>query len=427
MDLAVEQETVQFTFLDFASQQVYNYTHKLFFKSDFLYLALVAPSENDVLVAPLDSDRGNSTFNGQLNELTGFLKNIDDCTINAKVLLVPSRAGVADLDPEYENEIKSGHKICKTIPVNARTGFGFKELKKNLVEYASLNKTKMMRRGSFEKKLQEIFDELAKVDNFALTRDELMTVLNERGIVLGDEDFDFALDIFAHQGSIFKLSNGHVVLRPHKLVDVLACVVTASDKTKSRIGEAAEGILNHDEKSLWNIWGSQGYSEELYLPTDIENPSSSPFLKLLYDSGLAYRLFDNKGEPLDKSLVPAMLKDLCAILKDLSSEESQDPAKLFCAFFLTSGTEIHVEVLDMKFKFLPSNFIALLQVRLQFIAVCGGIWKKGCALLPARAVEDKDKWSKEGTVLYIPDDEPNTLRVVISGKVRLTRSNRFFD
>ena len=70
------------------------------------------------------------------------------------MILVPSRAGVADLDPDEEDKIKSEYKgIRETLPVNAKEGIGFEVLKEKLVKYALDN-------GKTIKKIPRIFNEL---------------------------------------------------------------------------------------------------------------------------------------------------------------------------------------------------------------------------------------------------------------------------
>ena len=410
MVVNVTEGEVQFTFLDFAGQQVFLHMHKLFFNSHYIYLALVA----------LQNTRQCSNDN-EINELKVFLQIVADCTTNSTVILVPSRAGITNLDPDDEDQMKSEYALIReTVPVDAKEKIGFQKLQQKLVEYVLKNPLTTKKIPRVYNKLEEMFNELAIGSDFSLTKDELIECSKIRRIDLGGIDFDLAIDIFSYWGYIHNLGNGHIVLRSQELFDVLACLVTENRETAACIGKAAEGILSHE--------GSQGYSEELYLPTDEEKAtevtkfSIPPFLKLLYDSGIAYPLFDNKGTSLHKSLVPAMLHDECETLKNVP----RDSSSLFCAFFPDPdsplGTKIDVEILKMKFKLLPSYFLALLQVRLQFMAVIGGNWKKGCALLPPRAVGDDKKSFEEGTVLYNPDDDPNTLLLVISGKVRLTRS-----
>jgi hypothetical protein len=208
---------VNMVFFDFAGQEVYFQTHKLFFTQQSIYTLVYTP-------------RGGAAA---FNQLKLFIKLVRDQVPNAVFILVitrcnePSHAVVVDAEMA---ELKSltGNPNLIAQPVDCLDGTGFEDLKTLLVRVAQEEPLREfcvqempnpynVLRGNLQLVAQD-------AGRFTLTVMEFLKLVVSAGF-----DADTLVPIgntFQSWGLIYVLSDGEVVLQPQKLADVLACVIT---------------------------------------------------------------------------------------------------------------------------------------------------------------------------------------------------------
>ena len=319
--------SIEFKTMDFAGQKEYTHTHALFFTNDALYVAVVSPRSGNV--------RGVSRF----------LQMVEDFAPDAKVILVSTRADDVYLSEEDLFYLLKEHPcIVEVVSVDSISGKNIPELREKLESIA-------LELKFTHRKVPSTFISLGDIlvrnnsNIFSITYEEFERI----GMVeakLDKKNIPIALKLLCMWGVLYQLSSGDIVLHPQQLADVLACVVSRKLETLERIGFARDGLLNHDYSSLAAIWGPVNESEmsknkKRHVVVDNKQESASSeesklksrsislphydeklwrcrdddlhyvpdFLSLLYKAGLAYRLYDEVGQPMSASLVPAMLPD----------------------------------------------------------------------------------------------------------------------
>ena len=177
--------------------------------------------------------------------------------------------------------------------------------------------------------------------------------------------------------TIRRMSNDEFILQPHQVADVLTCVVTKNPDTLARLGRLSEtGVLDHSEDTLRAVWGD--YPEAFWL---CQEGKISPFLQLLYDSGLAYQVFDAFGRSQGRSIVPCILNERPEGFDGGVKNEKE----LLDHFFridpkILVPNKLGFESLGIEFNFLPFIFFARLLAELRTMATDGGAWRNGTVL-----------------------------------------------
>jgi GTPase SAR1 family protein len=264
-------EGIDFTVTDFAGQKEYFHTHGIFFKTDALYLVVYMPRT------------GNS-----FQELEGFLQMVQDAAPGAPVMLVTTRCDEATLSQADEAGLRSRHpSIMAVTPIDSKSGSGIKEFQETLVRIAMSQPATVRKVPALFFRLEQRLCDLGR-DTFSLTAEEYSEIAEEEfGLDKGTGYL--ARDLFHLWGAVHVLRNGEVVLQPQQLADVLACVITKNSDTLTRIGDAREGLLKHDDSSLQAIWGK--YPRHLWQCQGVRNgdgdgdEGSSSFIDLLHQSG----------------------------------------------------------------------------------------------------------------------------------------------
>ena len=386
---------IDFTLMDFAGQKEYFHTHNIFFKSSAIYLAFFMP-------------RSGASF----SELENFLQMVRDSAPTAPVILVTTRSDEATLSVDDENVLRSRHPYLLAVAaIDCKSGSGVSALKEFLISTALQQPHTERKVPAQYFKLEQNLFEIAESGCFSMTPAEYNEIATEK-YELSEVSSYLARDLFNSWGAVHVLSNGEVVLRPQLLADVLACVITKKTETLSRIGDAKDGLLKHDDKSLDAIWHE--YPRHLWhCGTDSTSTStsstssSSSFLDLLHQSNLAYPLYGPNGNPLRASLVVAMLPD-----KPDGYTDSDITNQSLCKLFKDDGSH---ECLCVVFSQIPSTLMCHLQVRLRSYVTIGGGWRHGCRVVVKGKAGTKDSYA----VVYEKD---NSLHVLSSGHGNIARS-----
>jgi hypothetical protein len=228
---------------------------------------------------------------------------------------------------------------------------------------------------------------------------------------------DLALELFLSWGYIFRLSNGDYVLQPQSLADVMACVFSKLESTKSRIGDVREGVLRHSNDVLDAVWMSKFPTLSKSMWRCPPDGPISPFLSLLYQAGLAFALFDSQSKPIGASLVPGLLPLHPCGFHNLAASKAPYHEKL-CQLFVPPNliTKVHPRVTILFKDALPTSFMGQLQVKLRRMATLGGAWKKGCCLV-LQSVDSTDPTKKVD-----PNGPQNTDQAHITSLIILYQS-----
>ena len=381
---------------DFAGQEQYVFTHRLFFENEAMFIMLHNPRSSAE------------------NALLMYLEMVRNCAPRAPLLLVFSRA---DECPADADRIKaSSSQILDTISIDSKSGTGIDELK-TIIENTVLEKlpgsTKEVPK-SFTV-LQNVISKFANEDIFSISVAEFYRISRDEVKIEDESLIDLALSLFCCWGFIYLLCGNEIVLRPQALADVLACVFTKKPETLERMGpEAREGILLHSNSIFEAIWGSL-FSRHLWelqeVDGDTRGSAKPAFLDLLYRAGLAYELFDPSGSPLGSSLVPALLPERPVGLRENSRAVTAD--SLQDHFFPAEALK-HSQLILSCDSQLPVSFIARLQVELRSIATLGGLWKRGGLYATRNNTE-----ISYGILLQISD---NRVEIMSAGDSTATRS-----
>ena len=404
---------IDFLVYDFAGQAEYVHTHSLFFEGEkSLFL----------VVYRRDSDKAAQ------RDFDSFLDMINNCAPNTDIILATTFVDDDDtskgrLTEDEIHEIKMRNpqsRITYVIPLDSKTGTGIEDLKDQLVTSATaIPNIEREIPNSFDF-LQDQLDLFADQNIFSISSEEFHSLAVEK-VGMSEDIALLAVQLFCEWGSLHRLSNDDLVLKPQQLADVLACVFTKDAEKLSHIGDLLEGLLMHDSKTLGTIWGTYDYDSRLWNPDDDNNKGKDPpFLELLHLSGLAYPLFDENGKAIAASLVSALLPEYpfgfnpTRIVNDDSLVE----------FFLTNKISIDIHsTLVLKFvSRLPLTFFSQLQVRLRFLQTLNGSWRNGCFLQMSTNSSTSNKIIEDSFAIILCDNETRDIKIITAGSSTRIRS-----
>jgi GTPase SAR1 family protein len=354
---------VEMSVFDFAGQPEYEHTHSLFFDKNSIYLLLYSPRA------------------GGLERLKNYEQMILNSVPNATIIFVTTRADEARLSTdEVESILDACPNICAYVPVDSKSGTWITELQTVIVDLA-------LKKENTVKSIPSSFDKFRQSlrtfgsSRFNISYEEIRALCTSKLDIKGTM-IDLALELFLSWGYIFKLSNGDYVLQPQQLADVMSCVFTKLESTKSRIGDVREGVLRHTNEVLDAVWSLKfpDLAKSMWRCTPDE--PLSPFIALLYQAGLAFELFDSRSKAINASLVPGLLPLHPCGFQRISPNRSY--IDRLCELFIPPSffpNQIHPR-LTISFKgALPTAFVGRLQVKLRRMATLGGAWKRGCCLV----------------------------------------------
>jgi GTPase SAR1 family protein len=389
---------IEMSVFDFAGQPEYEHTHSLFFDQNSIYLLLYS-------VRASGQDR-----------LKIFQQMILNSVPNATIIFVTTRADEARLtSEEVENILEDCPNIVAVVPIDSKSGTGIRELEEVLVETAMKKEQTMKSIPTSFERLRQSLQQIGE-SQFSISADEI------RGLCVTQLDFkahmvDLALELFLSWGYIFRLSNGDYVLQPQALADVMACVFSKLESTKSRIGDVREGVLRHSNDVLDAVWMNKFPTLSKSMWRCTSDTPVSPFLSLLYQAGLAFALFDSQSKPIGASLVPGLLPLHPCGFQNLPSSKAPYHEKL-CQLFVPHSleTKVHPRVMISFKDGLPTSFMGRLQVKLRRMATLGGAWKRGCCLV-LQSVDATDPTKK-----IDPNGPQNTDQANVSSLIILHQS-----
>eukprot|EP01038_Epipyxis_sp_PR26KG_P004126 gene4126-5880_t len=400
-------DDLEMTIFDFAGQPEYEHTHPLFFDEKAVYLLLHNPRV------------------GALDRLKIFLEMILNSASKAQIILVTARADEARMtDEEVENVMSWSSNIKHYIPIDSKSKYGIDELKQTMIDLAFQQPDTVK---TIPRSFERLRNELTKfsLTRFRVSLAEIQTLCKDRFKIQGGL-VDLALDLFIAWGYVYRLSNGDIVLHPQQLANVMSAVFTKVETTKKRIGDVHEGVLRHSDNVLDAIWSNKFPNLEKSMWRCTEKDPISPFLALIYQSGLAFQLFNDEGKPMkvplnyeagimpDKtamervgiSLVPALLPHHPAgyesyqhKLENENKKKSTPPGsslsygEILCKIFIPADLSMHATLMLSFVNVFPTAFFGQLQVRLRRMAVLGGNWKRGCCLALKEENNDRMKSS----------------------------------
>ena len=358
-------ERVTFKCYDFAGQREYSHTHMLFFNKNALFC---------VVHNPLHGTATDS--NASDDSLDEYLEMIANTAQNADIVLVTTRCKEegAVVSDAFMAQLKQTHphiNIRHVVPVDSIDGTGYDALEAILVSEAlSKSNTRKEIPASYQRIQLEIIDKFAANDKrFSVSKEEMNRLVTEQLHL--DVDIDMAMDQFSQSGwgNTYILSNGDICIRPQQLAEIMSDVITANDQKKEAFSHSSlgEGILEHSDEIFKMIWGNIDYAEGYTITAMSSVP---PFVQLLYDSCLAYRLHSGEG-PMPYSLIPALLPPLPVDFNPRSLFERHCKVDSVSLFDLGS-------IVVMLSPFVPVPLIPRLQVLLQNQSVIGGNFKQGC-------------------------------------------------
>ena len=359
-------ERVTFKCYDFAGQKEYSHTHMLFFNKNALFCVVHNPLHGAV------------TSDSSDDSLDEYLEMIANTAQNTDIILVTTRCKEegAVVSEEFISRLKTSHphiNISDVVAVDSSDGTGYDKLEEILVS-RSLRKSNTRKEipASYLRIQLEIIDKFALDDKlFSVSKEEMNRLIKEQLHL--DIDIDMAMDQFSQSGwgNTYILSNGDICIRPQQLADIMSDVITANDQKKETFSHSSlgKGILEHSNEIFKTIWGNINYAEG-YTLRDTDANLVPPFVQLLYDSCLAYRLYSEDG-PMPYSLIPALLP---ALPSDVN------PKFVFEQYFkVNSGSLFDLGSIVMTISpFVPVPLIPRLQVALQNQSVIGGNFKQGC-------------------------------------------------
>lgn len=367
-ELTVDE--IVFTVYDFAGQEEYMHTHKLFFKDSSVFMVVYRPDSTEE----------------QQRDFDVFLEMVYDCAPHAQIILVTTFADgdsskgqrpLSDIEIQAIRDRNSHSNIAKIIAVDSRTGSGFSDLKKAMREVAlQLPRIRNDIPDSFSdlQSLLQCFTN-KKLPIFSITAEEFYTLATKQ-VKMTDALASLAYDLFCDWGVVHPLSNGDLVLQPQQLADILACVFTKADSKLAHFDvDLSEGLLKHNDMIGREIWGR--YDERLW-SFSASSGREPPFIRLLYSSGLAFKLRDENGKWLPVSMIPALLPEI-PVGFDRTKPVSEETLKeYFFASNIILQDKVHSTI---KLTFKPTiavPFLPQLQVRLRYTAAHNGSWKYGC-------------------------------------------------
>ena len=200
-----------------------------------------------------------------------------------------------------------------------------------------------------------------------------------------------------------------LVLQPQQLADVLACIFTIAETKLEKFGNLKEGLLVHDNIVLEKIWGK--FDKRLWCfesaNDNHEMDFDPPFIQLLHESGLAYKLRDDQGKWLPISLIPALLP---RVPYGFDNDKVVNDDSLKELFF--NEKETIQSTIKLTFKpFIPVTFFPRLQVELKYIASHNGSWLNGSYV----QLIGQTKSDTSYAIVY-QDINTNTITIISAGE-----------
>ena len=363
---------IDFLLLDFAGQEEYLYTHSLFFDDAAIFLAV------------------HNGRTSSLDPLEMGLDMIKCCASSATIIVATTRrddgGGNCELSDDKKQYLTQKYPNIKSIiAVDSMTGYGIEELKR----YLSDIDTSIIPSFKIPNSYYILQDQLQKLSDqtiFSITQEEALQLAKR--VNIDTEVAKTAISMFLSWGTLFRLSNGDLVLAPQQLADVMACVFKTSSALDGT-GSVKDGILSHNNKCLHSIWGDK-FKDNKSLwswqkSVDGEVPEEEPpFLHLLYIANLAYRLYDENGESLKASLIPAKLSVVpdskIGIIPINDADLPPYILKVQKKFLPNTPASLLQQCLTLRLldsENLPKVFFARLQVALQRLTIKGASWRHG--------------------------------------------------
>ena len=376
---------------DFSGQGIYMNTHSLFFSERAVFVLVWNPRQHE--------DQAS---------LDLFFRTIRNASPKAPIILVSTHA--KDTSKTADNILDSFHerfgppsgygKIACYHHIDSSTGIGMPELKADICKVVLRQKFVTQKIPKSFKRLEGGLKDLAKYGRFSLTGKEVRNFAYEQ-YKIDDLNCDHALDLFHDWGFIHILPGGDVILEPQKLADVFSCAISFKAEKIYGMGDGKLGLLRHDEIDL--VW--RNYDVHL----------QPQFLQLMHDHKLAYPLFDSHSQPLEASIVPAMLPD-----EPLGGSRFLPERDLRTLFF-PEHAKLQASV-RIEFGVLPVNLLPMLQVRLSVLATLGGAWKFGCALQLESFCRACEKTISQSYAIVRADPHHNCIDVISGGDNTAARS-----
>jgi len=395
-------DDVEFSFLDFAGQEVYDHTHSLFFRSEAVFLVLHNPMIDN------------------LDRLDEFFVMIGDKAVHAQVIVVTTRAEEATLREDKIDELHRKYSnIVDIEAIDSRTNKGIDGLKSKLTA-AALNKVKLPRTiTEVPIKFAKLLVRLKELSgSFSIPFESFVELSSTFSI--DAESAVIAKELFCFWGMLFELSNGDLVLNPQQLADVLACVFTKEPEKIVRMGDIAYGVLGHHNSIVEAVWGGSNsleYPKHLWSFQSSRRTQVPPFLDLLYRAELGYPLYGPTGIQLGATFIPALLPDRPI------GYDAQLSSGLMDYFKLNSiGRARHPDVVLSFTKPNPQRaFVAQLIVRLRRYSVVDGVWKHGAVM---RGDDGSGNYS---TCIFYVEENQMTVLSVGSSKQSTGARSIFFN
>ena len=367
---------VCFTVKDIAGQQVYAHTSATLLTDNALYLAVFCPR-----------------VESNLDAIIQFLHMIKDHSNDVRVVLATTRCKEVHMDPiMLDTLLRRYPMIVHVVPVDSFTGEGIDELKKFLLSEVT-TQDKYCTKKMVPTRISSIVDRISSYAAlnpklFSVPRDTFYDIVDIQGLSDAEKEDIFNQLISFGTIKLFPVDSSkstkstieEVILRPQKVADVLACVITKKQSTLLKAERlSSEGILYHDDESLKLVW--EEYPDRLWR-YDGRN-TLSPFLNLLHSSGLAYEMYDSLGLPKNRSIIPSILPARPrGFPGDINT--TLELFKYFIPNYFASinrnHRELEMEKLEIVFNILPITFFPQLLAGLRTVATDGGTWRHGALL-----------------------------------------------
>jgi GTPase SAR1 family protein len=362
---------VRLSLWDFGGQEVYLNTHPMLFSNQTIYLLVWNPLSGTTV-----------------RQLEEYLLNIRNRAQSAPIVLVTTNSSeVGGRESErHLRDLDLKYTCVERHAIDSRTGEGIEELKSSLIrlvtqEYVSCSRVSVPHWYSI---VESRMREESSRGRFSLDQAEFLSICSSVWpsnlfTESNDPNLDASrieeeslarmkpvLDLFHQWGVIFVLPSqhqsrgGNIVLEPQQLANVFKCVITSNNETINSISNQQlfkNGILFHNQ--LGFVW------------SEYEAGLHHEFLCLLHQCDLAYEMFDWRGDPSGRSLVPALLPH--PTLDLMEEEEVRGQLLSVWETGLTMERRlgngmISRGVVKIKFDTLLSNFFPKLLVRLRVMS-----------------------------------------------------------
>jgi GTPase SAR1 family protein len=409
---------LQLSLWDFGGQEVYMNSHPMLFSDKTLYLLVWNPRSG----IPLHS-------------LEEYVLNIRSRAKSGSILLVTTHAEEVDVSVSRIQQSLRGlekHDILSHHSVDSRTGAGIAELKLKIIDLVTrefAGYSRVLIPGWYEEVESRLREESEQKNRFWIDQSEFFSICSSVWPTSppdGSDEDNIArvktiLELFHHWGVVYVLPDadgsrdscgGDIVLNPQKLADVFKCVITCHTNTTRKSANNnllfEEGILVHNRAGF--VWPEEQYDPRLY----------SQFLNLFRDCELAYEMFDEKGAPSDRSLVPSLLPESSVL------DEEELRARLLIPWDSPSSppiAELKVKnqmisrgFVKISFDSLLSNFFPKLMVRLRHLSSVSECTRRRFVIRVSERVRDANGMMAVGwSVACVVEDKTSNSLVVYPG------------